>query len=84
MKYFKKVQSGYIIYVGTGLGGTEITESEYNEIMTAIRNKPQDTETVGYRLKTDLTWESYEHEPDPEPEPTAEEALSILLGGAEL
>ena len=82
MKYFKKVQSGYIIYVGTGLGGTEITESEYNEIMTAIYNRPQETAEIGYRLKTDLTWESYEKEPQPEPDLSAEEIVDIIFGGA--
>ena len=81
MRYYKQIDNNYILAIGTGCGGTEITESEYNEIMTVIQNKPSRTETLDYRLKTDLTWEGYEHEPDPEPEPTAYEALSILLGG---
>lgn len=84
MKYYEYKEDGYIVCVGTGGMGDEITEEEYNEIMTIIRNRPQETAEIGYRLKTDLTWESYEKEPTPEPEPTAEEALSILLGGAEL
>ena len=82
MKFYKFTDGDYIIAISTSCIGEEITEAEYNEILSAIRNKPQDTETIGYRLKTDLTWESYEKEPQPEPEPTAEEALSILLGGA--
>lgn len=81
MRYYKQIESDYIIAIGTGLGGTEITEVEYNEILTVIRNKPQATATTDYRLKTDLTWEEYEHDPDPDPEPDAEEILSILLGG---
>lgn len=81
---FKTVSNGYILGIGTGNGGTEITDEEYDEIMTAIRNKPAATETTDYRLKTDLTWEEYEIEPTPDPpdEPTAEDALNILLGGA--
>ena len=81
MRFYKYIEENYILAIGTGNGGTEITESEYNEILTVIKNKPARTATVDYRLKTDLTWEEYEHEPDPEPEPDAEEALSILLGG---
>ena len=83
MKYYKRIEGNYITAIGTNIGGTEITESEYDEIMSVIHNKPQDTETTGYRLKTDLTWEEYEKEPEPEPEPDAEEILDVLLGGAE-
>ena len=81
MRFYKETDDDYILAIGTGSGGTEITESEYNEILSVIQNKPARTATTDYRLKTDLTWEEYEHEPDPEPEPDAEEALSILLGG---
>lgn len=84
MRYFKIIQNNYVLGIGTGNSGTEITEYEYNEILAVIRTKPQRTATKDYRLKADLTWEEYEHDPDPEPEPTAEEALSVLLGGAEL
>lgn len=83
MRFYKQIDEDYILAIGTGLGGTEITESEYNEIMTVIQNKPPRTDTIDYRLKTDLTWESYEHEPDPDPEPTIEdkaEAYDILMG----
>ena len=83
MRFYKQILDGYILTVGTGMGGTEITESEYNKIMTAIQNCPQEKDAIGYRLKTDLTWEQYEKEPEPEPEPDAEEILSILTGGAE-
>lgn len=82
MKYFKQIIDGYIVGISKGGHGVEITESEYNEIMTIIRTHPQETETIGYRLKTDLTWESYEKEPQPEPEIDDIEAMSILLGGA--
>ena len=83
MRHYKKAENGYILEIGTGKGGTEITESEYTEIMAVIQNRPQETPTTGYRLKADLTWESYEKEPQPEPEPDAEEALAILLGETE-
>ena len=86
MRYYADIKNGYVRSIGTGNGGTEINESEYNEIMTAIQNKPPRTATVDYRLKTDLTWESYEHEPDPEPEPDDSdkaEAYDILMGVSE-
>lgn len=83
MRYYKTIDSGYILAIGTGSGGTEITESEYNEIMSVIQNRPQETETIAYRLKDDLTWESYEMEPIPESDEVDDsEALEILLGGA--
>lgn len=75
--------NGYIICVGDGTCGTEISEERYNDIISALNSKPQATETTDYRLKVDLTWEAYEiPEPEPEPEPDAEEILSILTGGA--
>lgn len=83
MRYYKLIDNGYILSIGTGYGGTEITESEYNEILSVIRNRPQETAEIGYRLKTDLTWESYEKEPEPEPTEIDEtEAFNILIGGA--
>jgi len=82
MRYYKLIENGYIMAIGTGGGGTEITAAEYDEIMAVIHNKPPETETIDYRLKTDLTWEQYEKEtPAEEEELTAEEALDILLGG---
>lgn len=83
MYYFKTTNGNYILSVGTGAGGEEITENEYNEIMTAIQNKPEATETTDYQLKTDLTWEAYEVEPVTDPDIDDTEALNIILGGAE-
>ena len=84
MKYYKIIENGYILAVGTNTGGEEITEVDYDEIMTVIHNKPARTETTDYRLKENLTWEEYEVEPpDPDPELDGDDALEILLGGAE-
>lgn len=86
MRYFKSLSDGYIYAIGTGSGGIEITEAEYNEIMEIIQNRPI-AEGKGYRLKTDLTWEAYDLPPEPElsdeDEISADEALNILLGGAQ-
>lgn len=83
MNYFKTTNGNYILSVGTGASGEEITKTEYNEIISAIQNKPQTTETTDYRLKTDLTWEAYEIEQIEEPDINDTEALDIILGGAE-
>ena len=82
MKY-KQVNDGYIIIIGVDCGGIEISDDEYNDIMAIIHNKPQETDTIGYRLKTDLTWEQYEKEPQPEPDLDDSELIDILLGAAE-
>ena len=84
MRYYKMDDNGYIQAIGTGDGYTEITEIEYNEIMSVIRNKPAPTATTDFRLKADLTWEEYEVEPpDPDPDIDEAEAFDILMGGAE-
>ena len=85
MRYNKQTSNNYILAIGTGYGGIEITEAEYNEIMAIIQNRPI-AEGKGYRLKADLTWEEYDLPPMPEPsdddEISTDEALNILLGGA--
>ena len=75
MRYYKIVENGYIMSIGTGGGGTEITETEYNTILSVIQQKPPRTETTDYHLLPDLTWEQYERI-DPEPEPEIPENLT--------
>lgn len=60
MRYFTIVNNGNIVGIGTGIGGVEISGTEYNTILNAIRNKPTAESGYDYRLKTDLTWELYE------------------------
>lgn len=80
MRYYKQIENDYIVAIGTGFGGTEITEEEYNNILSIIKSAPYE-DGKGYRLKTDLTWEEYEVEPiEVEEEPSAEELLSIITG----
>lgn len=83
MKYHKQVSNIYLAAIGTGPGGVEITEDEYNAIMDVIRNRPA-AEGKGYRLKSDLTWEAYDLPPEPEPSDEDElsdaEALNVILG----
>ena len=85
MRHYKQLSDNYITAIGTGPGGTEITETEYNSILSVIQSRPT-LETQGYRLRADLTWEAYDLPPAPEPsdddEISNEEALNILLGGS--
>ena len=86
MRYKIQYDGNHLISIGTGPGGTEITESEYNNILSVIRSRPTPPAGFDYRLKADLTWEQYELPPDPEPsdedEISDDEAMAIMLGGA--
>lgn len=82
MRYYKMISDGYLLSIGSGgKSGEEITEKEYNDILNAIHNAPVAPDGYAYRLKTDLTWELYEMPVVVEEELTAEEALTIILGG---
>ena len=83
MRRYMIIERGYILAVGTGTGGTEISEAEYSEILSFVRNKPSPTDTTDYRLREDLTWEEYEVDPPaPDPEIDEAEAFDIIFGGA--
>lgn len=60
MKYYKRVENGYIFLVGINCGGEEITEQEYTTIMNAIRNKPEAPNGFDYKLTENLEWELFE------------------------
>ena len=83
-RYYKQTDGMYILTVGVGVGGIEISVDEYREILSVIQNRPI-AEDKGYRLKADLTWEEYDLPPVPEPsdndEISTDEALNIILGG---
>lgn len=82
MKYFKNIQGGYIAALSTGSGGEEITQEEYERILSLVRACPKADTGYQYRLKTDLTWELVEMPPeDTDPEISESEALDIILGG---
>ena len=80
--YFKNIENGYIGAIGTGSGGEEITQEEYENILSVIRNRPTPEAGYDYRLKTDITWEPVELPPVSEDkEISADEALKIILWG---
>ena len=75
MRYYKVVSDGYIVSVGTGNGGTEITEEEYTFILSAIQNRPDGD----YALKEDLTWEVVSDVTGPEEEELSPEEIAEAL-----
>ena len=96
MRYYKQTANNCIIAIGTGLGGTEITETEYNALLSEIREKAS---LVDKLYSGEITidevpadWqEEIQRRVDEriaaevsaeEQDISAEEALEILLGGA--
>ena len=96
MRYYKRVYNDIVIAIGTGYGGTEITEAEYNALLSEIREK---SAMVDKLYSGEITidevpadWqEEIQRRVDEriaaegsaeEQDITAEEALDILLGGA--
>ena len=70
--FYKYINDNFIIGVGTGSGGEEITEQEYNAILDKINNRPEAPEGYSYRLTTAMEWELCEV---PKTEPTIEEEI---------
>ena len=57
----------------------EITESEYNDILSIIQNKPEDTDTIIYKLHADtLEYVAYDRPEEPVIEPTDPVIDSII------
>ena len=96
MRYYKQISDGTIIAIGTGPGGTEITESEYNALLSEIREKAALVDKLySGEITIDevpVDWqEEIQRRVDEriaaegsaeEQDISAEEALEILLGGA--
>ena len=96
MRYYKRVYNDIVIAIGTGYGGTEITEAEYNALLSEIHEK---ADLVDKLYSGEITidevpadWqEEIQRRVDEriaaegsaeEQDISAEEALEILLGGA--
>ena len=97
MRYYAKYNdSGALLAIGTGNGGTEITEAEYNALLSEIREKADLVDKLySGKITTDdvpTDWqEEIQRRVDEriaaegsaeEQDISAEEALDILLGGA--
>ena len=96
MRYYKQTANNYIIAIGTGSGGTEITEAEYNALLSEIREKSAMVDKLyGGEITIDEVPADWQEEIQrrvderiaaegtaEEQDIPAEEALNILLGGA--
>lgn len=81
-KYFKNIDGEYLVSISTGSGMEEITQEEYEHILSVIHSRPADEPGYTHKLRTDLTWEQVALPPEPEdPEISEKEALAIILGG---
>ena len=80
-KYYKNIEGEYITAIGTGIGDVEITQEEYENILSIIRDRPTPEAGYTYKLRTDLTWELVEVPESVDDEISADEALDIILGG---
>ena len=95
MKYFAQYENGILTAIGTGLGGVEITETEYNALLSEIREK---ADLVNKLYSGEITIDAVPAEwqeeiqrrvneriaaegTAEEQDISAEEALDILLGG---
>ena len=96
MRYYAQYNaSGILLAIGTGPGGTEITEAEYNALLTEIREKAALVEQLynGEITIDDVPTEWQEEiqrrvneriaaeGAAEEQDLSAEEALNIILGG---
>ena len=96
MRYNKRMNGSYILAIGTGSGGTEITESEYNALLSEIREKAALVDKLyGGEITIDEVPADWQEEIQrrvdervaaegsaEEQDISEEEALEILLGGA--
>ena len=81
MRYYKIIENDELTGIGTGVGGEEITQEEYENIFSIIRSRPIPEAGYDYRLRTDLTWELVEVPVIVDDEISDAEALDIILGG---
>ena len=96
MRYFAKYSGDELIAIGTGAGGIEITESEYNALLAEIHEKAALVDKLySGEITIDEVPEGWQEEIQSrvdervaaegtaeEQDISAEEALDILLGGA--
>lgn len=95
MRYYALYDAANLLAIGTGYGGTEITEAEYNRLLTEIREKAALVDKLySGEITLDAVPAEWQGEIQrrvderiaaegaaDEQDIPAEEALNILLGG---
>ena len=81
--FYKSIEENILVAIGEakiiGTGQTEITEEEYNTILSVIASKPEDTESIIYKLHADtLEYVAYDRPEEPVIEPTDPVIDSII------
>ena len=81
--YYKLVEDNILIAIGNipnlPPGVIGITSEEYNNILSVIASKPEDTESIIYKLHADtLEYVAYDRPEEPVIEPTDPEIDSII------
>ena len=82
MKY-KQIEENILVAIGEtkaiGEGQIEITAEEYNNILSVIQTKPEDTDTIIYKLHADtLEYVGDDRPEEPVIEPTDPVVDSII------
>lgn len=95
MRYYAQYSDNKLIAIGTGYGGTEITEAEYNALLAEIREKAALVDKLySGEITLDAVPAEWQEEIQrrvderiaaegaaEEQDISAEEALDIILGG---
>ena len=81
--YYKEIEDNILVAIGEskaiGEGQTEITSEEYNNILSVIASKPEDTDTIIYKLHADtLEYVAYDRPAEPTPTETDPVIDSII------
>lgn len=81
---YKLTENGYVLAVSaTAADGVEITEQEYNAILTALKNKPLPQNGKRLMLTEKLEWVFVDAQPDPVSDEEALTCYANELTGAD-
>ena len=81
MRYYKMIEDGIVVGIGSGTGGVEILQEEYESLFQIILSKPMAPVGCELVLTTALQWESRPLPPEEDEELTDTQALEIITGG---
>ena len=82
--YYKSIEDNILIAVGTSSVASapniEISRAEYDSILDIVRNKPEDTDTIIYKLHADtLEYVAYDRPEEPVPEEPTDPVIDSII-----